>query len=333
MNMNVHENHRLLFGIIFFGFIGLTLIIAVGPALWVQDNNAPLPGSRDLTAQEKRGLSVYVSEGCLYCHTQQVRPLTMETPFGRPSAPGDFARLGPQDLWRMTPAVLGTERTGPDLSNIGNRQPSATWHYIHLYNPRAVVRESIMQAYPWLFTVKDSPAEQDIVVPVPPGYAPVEGKVVATQTAQDLVAYLLSLKQIRIPGVEAAPERSAPSSEGKTGPAEGASLYAAHCAGCHQTNGEGVPGTFPPLKGDPKVTDEDPSDMIRTVLFGLDDEVINGTEYSAEMPAFGEELSDAEIAAVINHERTSWGNNAPVITVQHVAKIRKEGPREGQHDD
>lgn len=330
MSMNFHENHRFLFGVIFFGFIGLTFIIAIGPALWVQDHNEPLPGSRELTEKEQKGLAVYISEGCLYCHTQQVRPLTLDTPFGRPSAPGDYARLGPQDLWRQTPAVLGTERTGPDLSDVGNRQSSDAWHYIHLYNPRAVVSASVMQAYPWLFEVKDNPGADDFTVPVPPRYAPDKGTVVATENAKALVAYLLSLKQVPMPGIATAP---VPSQAGKTGPAQGVTLYAIHCAGCHQTSGEGVPETFPSLKGDPVVIDEDPSSMIRIVLFGLKGKDISGTGYSAEMPAFGDALSDGEIAAIINHERTSWGNNAPSTTAQFVAKIRAKGNRGGQQSD
>src|SRR5664279_6539845 len=99
MNLNPHENHRLLFGIVLFGFIFLTIVIAVSPALWVQDHTGPLPGSRALTGEEERGLAVYIAEGCSYCHTQQVRPLGLDKPFGRPSAPGDYARLHPQDLW------------------------------------------------------------------------------------------------------------------------------------------------------------------------------------------------------------------------------------------
>lgn len=331
MNLDFHKNHRLLFGVVFFGFVGLTLIIAIGPALWVQRHNRPLPGSRALTEQERRGLDIYVAEGCLYCHTQQVRPLDVDAPFGRPSAPGDYARLRPLDIWRMTPEMLGTERTGPDLSNVANRQPSDIWQYIHLYNPRAVVKDSVMQAYPWLFEAKKNPAHDDVVVPVPQGYAPPEGKVVATQRAKDLVAYLLSLKQVAIPGV-AAMAAPAPQPSGaagaKAGP--GAQVYASHCASCHQLNGEGLPGAFPPLKGDPVVTDMDPARHIEIVLFGLQGKAINGVHYAASMPAHAQLLSDPEIAAVINHERTSWGNNASTVTARDVANIRHRKDRDGE---
>ena len=323
MNLDFHKNHRLLYGVVFFGFIGLTLIVTIFPALWVQDHNSPLPGSRPLTEQGQRGLNVYVAEGCLYCHTQQVRPLAVDAPFGRPSAPGDYARLRPQDIWRMTPAVLGTERTGPDLSNAASRQPSDIWQFIHLYNPRAVVKDSVMQAYPWLFETKQNPSPDDVVVPVPQEYAPKTGKVVATQKAKDLVAYLLSLKQLPIAGTETSGQ-APPSPAGATETGPGAQVYASHCASCHQSNGEGVPGAFPPMKADPVATDKDPTRHIEIVLFGLKGTAIGGVNYTAPMPAQAEVLSDSEIVAVINYERKSWGNNAPTVTPQDVAKIRNQ---------
>lgn len=105
----------------------------------------------------------------------------------------------------------------------------------------------------------------------------------------------------------------------------GEELYRTSCANCHQENGQGITGTFPPLAGDPVVTAKDPTAHIRTVLFGKKDVPINGIKYQAEMPAWGGQLSDEEIASVINHERTSWGNNAPIVTPADVAKVRREG--------
>lgn len=328
MKLNFHENHRLLFGVVFFGFIALTVIIAIAPALYVQDNNPPLPGSKPLSAQEQRGLDIYVAEGCLYCHTQQVRPLPLDKPYGRPSAPADYARLHVQDLWRMAPEMLGTERTGPDLSDVAARQSSKTWNYLHLYNPRAVVKASVMQAYPWLFTIKKNPGAQDVVVLVPKGYAPPHGQVVATQKAQDLVAYLMTLKQLPVPGSISSEAPGQPSETGQPETrknTEGASLYANRCASCHGQDGSGTPGVFPPLKGDPVVTAKDPTRHIRIVLFGVEHKTINGVQYAADMPAHKDSLDDQQIAAVVNHERTSWGNSAPTVTPQEVAKIRKQG--------
>ena len=331
MKFDFHKNHRLLYGVVFFGFICLTVIIAIAPALWVQDHNEPIPGSKPLTDQQKRGLDIYIAEGCLYCHTQQVRPLNVDKPFGRPSAPGDYARLAPQDIWRMTPEMLGTERNGPDLSNVADRQPSKTWNYIHLYDPRAVVKDSVMQAYHWLFKIKRTPGPDDIVVPVPPEYAPKDGKVVATEKAEDLVAYLMTLKQIPIPVGNREETQVPASAKPPAGSARGASLYAARCASCHQSGGEGIPGVFPPLKGDPVVTAKDPTRHIEIVLTGLQGKPINGVKYAAAMPSHEHSMNDAEVAAVVNHERTSWGNASPTVTEQDVAAVRAREEKEESH--
>src|SRR5690606_530300 len=95
------------------------------------------------------------------------------------------------DFWRNSATLMGTERTGPDLTDVGNRQPSLDWNLVHLYNPRIVVKESVMPAYPWMFTIKEEPGENDVVVSVPEAFMKGKtGKVVASQDALNLVAYL-----------------------------------------------------------------------------------------------------------------------------------------------
>jgi cytochrome c oxidase cbb3-type subunit 2 len=157
----------------------------------------PGPGVLPLSAAAARGRDVYVSEGCAYCHTQQVRPLAQDRVFGRPSTAGDYAY--------DTPELLGSERNGPDLSNIGARQPSDVWQLIHLYEPRSLVAESIMPAYKWLFVLEDRPRAGEVVVQVPAGFAPPGKVVVATPRALDLVAYLKSLKQAPLPRASLVP--------------------------------------------------------------------------------------------------------------------------------
>jgi mono/diheme cytochrome c family protein len=103
--------------------------------------------------------------------------------------------------------------------------------------------------------------------------------------------------------------------------AAGAQLYGANCASCHGASGAGVPGTFPSLAGDPVVTAKDPSEHIRVVLRGLHGKPIRGASYAAQMPAFPQ-LSDADLAALVDHERTSWGNNAPIVTPDAVKRAR-----------
>ncbi len=165
----------------------LALLMGVAPGIELS-NTPPTAGSHPYTPQEQRGRNIYVSEGCAYCHTQNVRPLKQDLVFGRPSIAGDYAY--------DTPELLSDHRNGPDLTNIGNRQPSKAWQYIHLWDPRAVVQDSIMPRYTWLFAVKSKADSGDLTVPAPPGFGPSRGTIVATQDAKDLVAYLEALKQV-----------------------------------------------------------------------------------------------------------------------------------------
>ena len=98
---------------------------------------------------------------------------------------------------RMVKVIPFSDRE--DLAIVGARQPSEVWQEIHLYEPRALVAGSIMPAYKWLFTLKDKADPSDVVVAVPPAYAPAGKVVVASRTALDLVAYLESLKQAPLP--------------------------------------------------------------------------------------------------------------------------------------
>ncbi|MBI3014334.1 MAG: cytochrome c [Candidatus Tectomicrobia bacterium] len=101
----------------------------------------------------------------------------------------------------------------------------------------------------------------------------------------------------------------------------GAQVYTNTCAACHQPNGQGVPNTFPPLKGNAVVLAKDPKDHIQSILKGVQGKKIGGVAYQTPMPPQAN-LSDEEIAAVVNHERTSWGNNAPTLTPEDVKKLR-----------
>jgi len=94
------------------------------------------------------------------------------------------------------------------------------------------------------------------------------------------------------------------------------------CAACHQANGQGLPGAFPPLTGDPVVIADDPTEHIDIVLFGIHGRVIDGQTYGSPMPPFGDRFSDDEIAALVNHERSSWGNDAPIVSADDVAARR-----------
>ncbi len=169
-----------------------TTALVVMPYMEVRDIKPP-PGLKPYTSAELRGRAVYISNGCVYCHSQQPRDRKFgpdfERGWGRASVPGDYVYDRPH--------LLGSMRTGPDLFNIGARQPSKDWQLGHLYQPRAYTPGSIMPSYPFLFNVKDAKeaeTEGEQPLALPPAYAPNVGQVVVpTPEALDLVKYLLSL--------------------------------------------------------------------------------------------------------------------------------------------
>ena len=183
-------------------FAALTIVIM--PAIQLQAASEPPEGLEPYSEKAALGREVYINLGCVYCHSQQPRDPSLapdgQRGWGRPSVPADYAYDSPH--------LLGTMRTGPDLFNIGARQPSVDWHLAHLYQPRAVSPGSIMPAYPFLFEEKLSPLPGDRVVTLPEGYAPEGRTVVATPKALYLVEYLLELDHTYPVDVlpEAAPE-------------------------------------------------------------------------------------------------------------------------------
>jgi len=307
-------------------YLVLAALMGVVPGIQLSNITAGA-GVHPLTALQAEGRAVYVANGCSYCHTQQVRPLQQDKVFGRPSAPGDFAY--------QTPELLGSQRTGPDLTNIGERQPSDVWQYIHLYNPRAVVPQSIMPAFDWMFEVVDSAPPGVTPLALPKAYAPTHGVVVPTQDAQALIAYLSALRQPPLPDTT----NSSPATPGGASPtgapaaaavpdgssadaAKGQALFISTCAACHQASGEGLPGVFPPLKGNAAVNDANPTMHIHAILHGLQGANVGGIVYPSPMPPFATTLSDADIAAIINYERSSWGNHGAPVTNEQVAAER-----------
>jgi cytochrome c oxidase cbb3-type subunit 2 len=329
--MEFFNNHKKLFTAAFLLFLLLTLFVCIMPAIKNQSNNEPLPNAIPLSEDATKGKAVYVSNGCVACHTQQVRNVDMDKVWGsRPSIAADYADKHRTDFWRNTATLMGTERTGPDLTNIGQRQPSIDWHLAHLFNPRIVVKESIMPAYSWLFAIKNQPDRGDVIVNIPAEFINGRsGKVVARQEALQLVAYLQSLKQTKLPGGTPEPiflYKKQESLNGETGKPNQSSalngkvLYANNCQSCHQTNGEGLKGAFPPLKGSKVVLDENSELMVNIIMNGYSGRISEGF---AEMPNVGTNngLKPDEVAAIMNHEKTSWGNNAKKVTPAEVKKL------------
>jgi cytochrome c oxidase cbb3-type subunit 2 len=126
----------------------IVLVIAVGglveivPLFFQKSTTQPVEGLKPYTALQLAGRDVYVKEGCYNCHSQMIRPFQAETlRYGHYSVAGEFVY--------DRPFQWGSKRTGPDLARVGGRY-SDEWHRIHLNNPRDLVPESNMPAYPWL---------------------------------------------------------------------------------------------------------------------------------------------------------------------------------------
>jgi cytochrome c oxidase cbb3-type subunit 2 len=118
-------------------------LVEIVPLFYQKETTQPIEGLKPLNALQLEGRDIYIREGCNTCHSQMVRPLRSETErYGHYSVAGEFVYDHPF-LW-------GSKRTGPDLARVGGRY-SDEWHRAHLYNPRDVVPESNMPAFPWLF--------------------------------------------------------------------------------------------------------------------------------------------------------------------------------------
>jgi mono/diheme cytochrome c family protein len=110
---------------------------------------------------------------------------------------------------------------------------------------------------------------------------------------------------------------------------KGDAVFAGVCQACHQASGQGVPGQYPPLAGSEWVV-LDAETPIRILLHGLEGDIrVRGVVYTNKMPAFHNRLTDDEIAAVLTHVRSSWGNRASAVTSADVSAIRAKTPQRG----
>lgn len=141
LHKKLEENIGLLiFGILFVSAIGG--LVQVLPSLFQDSLSTPTENTRVYSPAELMGRDIYIREGCSVCHSQQIRPLLAEVKrYGPYSQAGEFVYDRPF-LW-------GSKRTGPDLHRVGGKY-SDLWHRLHLLDPRSVVDNSIMPAYPWL---------------------------------------------------------------------------------------------------------------------------------------------------------------------------------------
>lgn len=126
----------------------IVIVISIGglveivPLFFTKDTTEPVQGMKPYSALRLEGRDVYIREGCYGCHSQMIRPFRAETErYGHYSVAGESVYDHPFQ-W-------GSKRTGPDLARVGGRY-SDDWQRVHLINPRDVVPESNMPAYPWL---------------------------------------------------------------------------------------------------------------------------------------------------------------------------------------
>lgn len=180
-----------------FGFL-----VEVVPLFGTKVVNEPIPGVKPYTGLQLAGRDIYIREGCYVCHSQMIRPFRAETErYGHYSVAGESVYDHPFQ-W-------GSKRTGPDLARVGGRY-SDEWQRIHLRNPRDVVPESIMPAFPWLdrnkvdpqLTVKHMKALAKVGVPYKEADYQAALKETEGKSEMDaVVAYLqslgLALKNVR----------------------------------------------------------------------------------------------------------------------------------------
>ena len=175
----------------------ILLVIAVGglveivPLFFQRSTTQAAPGLAPYTALQLAGRDVYIREGCYNCHSQMIRPFRAETlRYGHYSTAGEFVYDHPFQ-W-------GSKRTGPDLQRVGGKY-SDEWHRVHLLNPRDLVPESNMPAYPWLARAALDPADmapkltalRRVGVPYTDAEIAAAGEAVKGRTEIDaLIAYL-----------------------------------------------------------------------------------------------------------------------------------------------
>lgn len=297
---------------IFFGaiivFATIIFIVTTLPYLTFKPTRSA--DARPRTEQEENGRRIYASNGCNYCHTQYIRPQDWTGAQGSFRTLGRVAQAG--DYYYERSPMLGTERTGPDLSQAGGVHPDE-WHLAHFYNPRFTSPKSIMPSFKFYFT------------------EPQRGAPQATQDMLDLIAYVQSL------GGQAAVERTQRQNALKQkllterargneeiihewfpttwrnvrNPMEpnirslvhGKQIFTTNCVGCHGLKGDGkgpalvfisnpAPRNFTDASQQLYFSD---GELYDAILFGID-----GTA----MPPFGDILTVNDIWDVTNFIRT-----------------------------
>ncbi|MCH8537697.1 MAG: cytochrome-c oxidase, cbb3-type subunit II [Alkalimonas sp.] len=184
------------------GLLGIFVIIAISfgtmvqitPLMYMEETTTPVDGLTPYTALQMEGRDIYIREGCNNCHSQMIRPFRSEVErYGHYSVAGEH-------VWEH-PHLWGSKRTGPDLARVGGRY-SDDWHYAHMMDPRSVVPQSNMPAYPWLaerkldgkYTARKLEIFRSLGVPYTDEDIAGAAEAVRGKTEMDaLIAYLQSL--------------------------------------------------------------------------------------------------------------------------------------------
>ena len=313
-----------------------------------EDGSIPIDAElypKSMPGIAQQGAKDYLSLGCVTCHTQQVRSeesgFDVERGWGkRPSVPRDYIL--------QNEVLLGHNRVGPDLANIGLREYSTEWLHQHLFMPQTLVDGSICQPSPFLYDVSEEPSEgyiesksEDTTVYIKPSFR-----------ANRIVAYLESLKQdYELPeiafsetvdedliDVDVTVASADTNDTSKSLPTwlgaqidSGKEIYmkaapgGGLCFTCHQPNGQGISGQFPPLAGSDWVLGEKER-LIKISIHGLMGEIeVNGVKYNNVMAPPGippGSLTDKQIADVLTYIRNEWGNSASAVSPEEVATGR-----------
>ena len=302
-----------------------------------------MPGVAQLGAKE------YLSLGCVTCHTQQVRTIDsgfdVERGWGqRPSVPRDYIL--------QKEVLLGHNRVGPDLANIGLRGYSREWLHKHLFNPQILAEGSICQPSPFLYDVSNENSIGAINADNKADDNASTFFIKPSLRANRIVSYLESLKQDyelpemsfietldeEVTEVVTLAEESTTKEDQVGVPtwladqiSSGKEIYmkaapgGGLCFTCHQPNGQGITGQFPPLAGSDWVLGEKER-LIKISIHGLMGEIeVNGVKYNNVMAPPGippGSLTDQQIADVLTYIRNEWGNSASAVSPEEVATIR-----------
>lgn len=321
---------------------------------YLEENNS-IPKGADLFPQSMPGVAQlgakeYLSLGCVTCHTQQVRTIDagfdVERGWGkRPSVPRDYIL--------QKEVLLGHNRVGPDLANIGLRGYTREWLHKHLFNPQILVEGSICQPSPFLYDISNEKSTGAINADNKADDNVSTIFIIPSLRANRIVSYLESLKQdYELPEIsfietqdedDAEDIKLAEVASAKDDQvslptwladqiASGKEIYSkitpggGMCVACHLPNGLGQTGAIPPLDRSDWVLG-DKERLIKISIHGLMGEVVvNEEKYVGVMQGFGQPLgsplNDQQIADVLTYIRNEWSNSVSAISPEEVKAVR-----------